>query len=289
MTGDRAARRVVSAWLTSLCLAGTLLLIAASPVRAQQTPTPPTAPAGGDAANGAQDLAKKLANPVADLISVPFQENVDFGVGSKNGWKSTLNIQPVIPVTLNPATNLITRTILPVIYQNNVFGDSGSQFGLGDITASQFYSPKAPTKGGWIWGAGPVELIPTATDDKTGSKKWGLGPTVVALKQEGKTTIGMLANQIWSVAGDSNRPDVNSLFIQPFYSIALKGGRSYTFSTESSYDWNSNQWTAPLIAQVQQIMKFGTQLVNVGVGAKYYVAGAPDWGLRAVVVLLYPK
>jgi hypothetical protein len=130
----------------------------------------------------ADELAKKLSNPVASLISVPMQYNVDFDIGTANGTKHYLNVQPVIPHSLSDDMNLTTRVIVSVIYQDDVFGDSGDQFGLGDTTPSFFFSPKEPV-GGWILGAGPVFLLPTATDELLGGDKWGAGPTVLALQQ----------------------------------------------------------------------------------------------------------
>jgi hypothetical protein len=140
------------------------------------------APSLGLTQESADELAKKLSNPVASLISVPMQYNVDFDIGTANGTKHYLNVQPVIPHSLNDHMNLITRVIVPVIYQDDVFGDSGDQFGLADITPSFFFSPKEPV-GGWILGAGPVFLLPTATDNLLGGDKWGAGPTVLALQQ----------------------------------------------------------------------------------------------------------
>src|SRR4249919_4133936 len=131
----------------------------------------------------ADELAKKLSNPVASLISVPLQYNADFNLGSEDGTKQTLNIQPVIPTSISEDWNLITRVIAPVVYQDDVFGNSGSQFGLGDITPTFFFSPKAPTAGGWIWAVGPVFLLPAATDDLLGAEKWGIGPSALVLKQ----------------------------------------------------------------------------------------------------------
>ena len=245
-------------------------------------------------ATDADALAKKLSNPVAALISVPLQLNYDDGFGPGGyGERWTLNIQPVVPIELNEDWNVISRTIVPLIAQEDVFTFDRRQSGLGDIVQSVFFSPKEPTSTGWIWGAGPVFLLPTATDDLLGAEQWGLGPTGVALKQtEDGWTYGALANHIWSVAGDDSRSDVNATFLQPFLSKAYSGGRTLTLNMESTYDWESSQWNVPVNLLYSKVTKFGNQLVSIGGGARFYVEspdGGPDWGLRFVVTLLYPR
>jgi len=248
-------------------------------------------PASGNQSEDEGDLVKKTLNPVADLISLPFQYNADFGIGPKSASNSVLNIQPVIPISLNQDWNLISRTILPVIYAGSPANGVSSEWGLGDTSESLFLSPKQ-TVGGWILGAGPVVLFPTATNDALGSGKWGLGPTAVALRQENGWTYGILANQIWSFAGDGNRRSVNATFLQPFIAYSFPTFTSIVINTESTYDWSRNQWTIPLNLDVTQVLKIGNQPVSMQIGPRYYAdrpSGGPTWGLRFNFTLLFPK
>jgi hypothetical protein len=239
-----------------------------------------------------EDLAKKLQNPVASLISVPLQFNWDTGIGPEDASRYTLNVQPVIPFTLNKDWNLITRTILPFIHAESAVAGMDSKSGLGDIVQSFFLSPKAPTSGGWIWGAGPVFLYPSASDDALGADKWGAGPTAVLLKQDSGWTYGMLVNHIWSFAGEGTRPDVNATFLQPFVSYTTKTFTTFGLNTESTYDWENSQWTVPINVSVSQLVKVADQPISLQLGGRYYaeaVDGGPDWGLRFVVTFLFPK
>jgi hypothetical protein len=244
-------------------------------------------------AQDADALAKQLSNPIASLISVPFQFNTDFGLGrGGDGARYFLNVQPVVPISLNEDWNLISRTIVPVIGQTDVFPFDEEQFGLGDTVQSLFLSPVQPGPGGIIWGAGPVFLVPTATDDLLGSEKFGVGPTAVALRQAGPWTYGVLANHIWSVAGDDDRADVNSTFLQPFLARSLGGGITANAAFESTYDWENDQWTIPLNVGLSKVTRIGRQPISFQGGVRYYFEapdGGPDWGVRFTVTPLFPR
>lgn len=239
------------------------------------------------------DLAKKLSNPIASLISVPFQFNYDSGFGPNDGDKVTLNIQPVIPISLNEDWNLISRTIVPVVWQEDIAGPSGDQFGLGDTVQSLFFSPKAPGPSGIIWGVGPVFLLPTGTDPLLGGEKWGAGPTGVALKQSGPWTYGMLANHIWSFAGDDNRNDISATFLQPFISYTTPDAWTFALNTESTYDWENESWSVPVNFTVSKLVKFGEQPVSLQAGVRYWAespdSGPEGFGFRTAITFLFPK
>lgn len=238
-------------------------------------------------------LAKQLANPISSLISVPFQLNNNSGYGPNDGGQWQLNIQPVVPFSLNENWNVISRTIVPFI-SNDSDMPGGSEAGLGDITQSFFFSPKAPTSGGLIWGVGPVFLLPTAAEDSLGADQWGAGLTGVVLKQQGPWAVGGLANHIWSFGNSDGNPDINATFVQPFVSFTTKKATSFVLNTESTYNWQTEEWSVPINFQVNQLVKLGgKQPAQIGLGVRYW-AKAPDngpegWGLRLNFALLFPK
>lgn len=244
------------------------------------------------APSDAAALAKQLSNPVAALISVPFQLNTDQDIGPGDGERWTLNVQPVVPITLNEDWNLISRTILPLIDQQDIPAGN-DETGIGDVVQSFFFSPVAPTEGGWIVGFGPVFLLPTASDETLGGEQWGFGPTGVALKQDGPWTYGALVNHIWSFAGDDHRADVNLTFLQPFLSYTTPEAITYTLNSESTYDWEGDDLVVPVNALVSKVVNLGGQLVSIGGGLRYWAvdsdASPEGIGFRLVATLLFPK
>lgn len=275
---------ILRRWLSYLRSASVLLWLWALVV---------SAPVGTVHADDAA-LAQELSNPVADLITVPIQMNYDRGFGlDGDGWKLLTNIQPVIPFGLGEDWNLITRTIMPVIAQENIFAGSGSQFGLGDINMSLFFSPKQPTAGGLIWGVGPVLLFPTATDDLLGADKWGAGPAAIALTLKGPWTIGLLANHLWSYAGDDDRQDISSTFVQPFVAYTLPSAWTLSLQTETTYNWETENWSVPLNAAVAKLVRLGKLPVSLQAGVGYWLdspdTGPEGWRIRLQANFVLPK
>ena len=241
-----------------------------------------------------EQLTKMLSNPIASLISIPFQAEYDENIGpgeEGSGWR--INIQPVIPFTLNEEWNLISRTILPVIDQKDIPIHGMGESGIGDIVQSFFFSPQKRTSSGIIWGVGPVFLLPSASDDALGAEKWGIGPTGVALKQNGPWTYGMLANHIESVAGDDKRDDISLTLLQPFLTYRTKTFTTFVLESQSTYDWENEEGSVPITFSVQQMIKLGKLPLQIGAGVRYWAVstdhGPEDWGARLQVTFLFPR
>lgn len=285
-----SGRMLHGAPLLALCVA------AAAGAAAQESPRPPTAP------SSTLELAKKAQNPIADLISVPLQNNFNYGYGAKDAPQRSstqyvLNIQPVIPVTLgDTGLNLITRPILPVIRQPDLV-DGGDTWGLGDLQVQSYLSPAGSKD--FTWGVGGVLQPPTATNGaKLGTQKWSAGPAAVALTMPGKWVIGALVTQLWSFAGDSDREDINLTTVQPFVNYNFGEGWYVTTSPIVTADWeadgNDNTWTVPLGGGIGRLIRLGKLPVNLQAQAyrnlvKPDDAAAADGTVRLQVQFLFPK
>ena len=240
-----------------------------------------------------QDLAKATQNPLASMISLPFQNNTNFGIGPDDETQNILNIQPVWPFSLNDNWNLVTRTILPVISQPGVLtGGEGRVNGLGDTTFTGWLSPANPGK--WIWGVGAAFLIPTATDDALGSDKWGAGPTIVLLTTPGKWVVGSLFSNVWSFAGSGDQ-DVNLFTWQYFINYNLDDGWYLTSAPVITANWEAasgEKWTVPFGAGFGKIFHIGKQAIN-GSAHAYFNVEKPtygaEWTLRLQLQFLFPK
>jgi hypothetical protein len=265
-------------WLAAaLCAA---MLVAAAPARAEMS---------------AEELAKLAQNPIGNLISVPFQNNTNLNFGPEKGTQNILNIQPVIPFSVDKDWNIITRTIMPVIWNPSFGPDTPAKSGFGDIQLSAFLSPANP--GHWIWGVGSILQIPTNSSAELGNKNWGLGPTFVVLRIEhgDPWVYGVLINNVWSLTSDKQGGSYNNGLIQPFLNYNFPEGLYLTSAPVLTVDWKANsgqQWTVPLGGGVGKIFHFGKLPVNTQVSA-YYNVVKPDfganWQIRAQVQLMFPK
>jgi hypothetical protein len=277
----------------------TIFLFSALPLIAQDTPigVPGTQVATEEtpAAAGNSDALRKAAqNPVASLISVPVQNNNNFGIGPDGRVQDVLNIQPVIPMRVSESWNLISRIITPIIYQPTTSQPiNQGAYGFGDLNPTFFLSPAKPGK--IIWGVGPSIVLPTATNPLLGQGKWSIGPSLVVLAQPGKWTLGVLVNNVWSFAGQSARPDVNQMLFQYFINYNLKKGYYITWQPTLTANWeatNGGRWVVPVGGGLGRIMKLGFQPVNLTAqfyGNTVHPPGASPWGMRLQIAFLFPK
>lgn len=241
----------------------------------------------------AQELARKVANPLASLVSVPIQFNGDAGISPLDLGRTTVNLQPVVPIQLGPhaPVRLMSRTVVPFVFAEGgpVQGDVS---GIGDVTQSLFVVNALPTRGGWTLGFGPVVQLPTGSDERLTNDTWSLGPTAIAVRQRGAWTYGALANHLWSVGADARHDDVSVTFVQPFLNYISRTHTTFALNTEANRDWNSDQWSVPVHVIVNQLLKVGPQPMSVFVGARYWAVspeqGPEGFGWRCGTTLLFP-
>jgi hypothetical protein len=240
-----------------------------------------------------EELQKAAQNPVADLISIPLQNNFNFGVGPQDKMQYVGNIQPVIPLHATENWNVITRTIMPLVYQPELAPGVGDVFGLGDIQFTAFLSPAKP--GGFIWGVGPILQMPSGTDDSITSGKWAAGPSAVALKMDGHWVYGVLANYLSSFAGQSDRGAVSQWLIQPFVNYNMADGWYLTTApiiTANMMVDNSDRWTVPIGGGVGRLIRVDKLPLNMQLQGFYNIAhpdAGADWSIRFQIQLLLPE
>ena len=235
-------------------------------------------------------LAKASQNPVANMISLPLQNNTDFNFGPDDDTLNTLNIQPVLPFSLNENWNIITRTIIPVVSQPGLTPGQGRKTGLGDTSFSAFFSPAVAGK--LIWGVGPAVLLPTNTDKRLGADEWGAGPSVVLLTMPGHWVIGTLVSNIWDI--DGNTP-INRLTWQYFINYNFSGGWYLTSSPIMTANWEAEsgeEWTVPVGGGFGRIFRIGKQPINAQL--QYFQNlenpdNTGDWSIRAQLQFMFPK
>lgn len=238
------------------------------------------------------DLARKVANPLASLISVPIQYNHDGSLGPLDAERTVVQIQPVVPVALGASGwRILSRTIVPIV---SIDADHANRVsGLGDVTQSLFLSPVQPTSGGWTLGAGPIVQLPTGTDGALTTDRWSAGPTVVAVRQARAWTYGVLAYHMWSIAGRDGARDMGTTFLQPFVNYITATRTTFAVNLEATRDGVNRTWSVPVHVIVNQLARIGPQPVSVFAGARYWGGGSEadpvGWGARGGVTLLFPK
>lgn len=263
---------------------------ASPPAEVAQAP----AAATGEPMPSSQELAMKLANPLASLVSVPFQFNRIHGIGPQDEMQHVDNLEPIVPFPVSRNWNLITRLIVPYVAQPKGLG---SARGTSDIVASFFLVPEAGA-GRWMWGAGPVVTLPTTSDPMLGSGKWSAGPTFGVLRQRAGMTYVLLMNQVWSFAsaGHADRTAVSQGFIEPVISHAWGSGASVTMLSETSVNWRASRardkWTVPVTVTVGKIKHLGALPINMGVGGGIFLVkpeGGPEWLIRSGFTFILPS
>lgn len=235
-------------------------------------------------------LRAAAQNPVANMISVPLQNNTNFNYGPYDGTQNVLNFQPVIPFEINDDWNLVTRWVTPIIWQPQLSPSNGAEFGLGNATPSFFLSPNSKSTK-FVWGVGPILWLPTATDTTLGNNKWGAGPTAVALTMQGPWVAGVLASNVWAGTGSGK---VNQLTVQPFVNYNLPDGWYLTSSPIMTANWlaeDGDKWTVPLGGGFGRLFKVGDQPFNASLQGFYNVARPSDVGavqVRFQIQAMFP-
>lgn len=249
-----------------------------------------------------EELEKAAQNPIASMYVIPFQNNTQFGIGPDDRNQNVLNFQPVIPISISEKTNLIVRTIIPLIsqpiykpvpYEEDSWVNDRTN-GLGDVSLSLFFTARKPGK--IIWGVGPAIGIPTATSqNELGTGKWSAGPAAIALIQPKGWTLGLILQNTWSFAGVSDRPDINNFFTNLFIVKNLPKGWYVNSAPIITANWNAEsgeQWLVPVGVGAGRLFRIGKLPINAQAGYYNYVVAptnGPDWQMRLQINFLFPK
>ena len=263
----------------------------AAGVPAVQDPPPP---APQERPLSEEQVLQRLANPLAALASFSLTADFDYHIGPlEEGHRTTMSVQPQVPLSLGEEWNIVSRTILPVIYQEETFPGAGNQFGVGDLTEAVYLVAAQPSRRGWIGGVGPIFRLPVGSDDLLSSKKWALGPSLALIRQQDDFTFGVIASQLWSFAGSDRRPDISVLTFDPFATWRMVGLWNLTLHLPSSYDFRADQWTIPAALTVEKLVSFQKAPVTISFGIRWWAdgpdSGPHDLGFRFGLTLVFPK
>ena len=264
-----------------LCAALLLSSLAlAQPTSERATPAPPME---------LGELTFRFQNPASNQVSSLFvREDLSFGIGVDDRLQSITGVRVNLPFSLGAGWTLVTRTELPIILAGDPTNSAVTYYGLGDTELAGLFSP---LKHGPLW-AGAALRIPTASSDKLGSGKLSVGPSLALVFQPRPWTVGAIAEQVWSIAGEEERPSVSRLRLQPVLAYQLPEAWYLASSPEIIANWKAaggQKWLVPLGGGFGKLFQIGTLPFDVQLEGFYDVVHpdlGPTWSLRAQVGLV---
>lgn len=245
----------------------------------------PTSLQAVDDSHDGQSLDQAANDPTASLMNVQLQNLYSgdyYNLDDQSG--NTFQIRSAIPFKTGRFKH-IARVTLPIITDS----PSGEN-GLGDTV---LFDMVTSDKSWGRWGAGLVTLLPTASDDKLGSGKWGAGPALGFVARDTRLMWGVFNQNIFSFAGDSERDDVGVSILQPIINISLPNKWSVGVSEMNvTYDWEKSTWTSlPLGIKVNKMVRLGKMPTMFSGSYEYNFQDdnvAPEWTVNFTVKFLFP-